>query len=274
MTLCAASAAIGQETVVRKRQFLVVTAAWTAGGWTRAQQRAAARPEVIRVAAASDLQFALAALAQAYQRQAGATVQITWGASGSLAQQLRHGLPVDLFLSADEAFALQLDTAGLTQGPGVIYALGRIALLVPADSPLPLDPDLRGLRDALPDLRHFAIANPQHAPYGRAARQALERTGLWPLIEPKLVIGENIAQATQFVTGGAAQAGITAASLALAPPVVRASRSLVLPAQLHEPLRQRMVLLRGAKPAAAGFYRFLQEPAARAELQRHGFGSQ
>ena len=148
---------------------------------------------------------------------------------------------------------------------------GRIALIVPADSSIRLDPGLAGLRGALPGLRHFAIGNPEHAPYGRAARQALERLGLWPLVQPKLVIGENIAQATQFVTSGAAQAGITAASLAKAPEVARLTRSLTLAAELHEPLRQRMVLLRSASPAAGGFYRFLQTPAARAVLGRYGF---
>jgi molybdate transport system substrate-binding protein len=259
---------------VRKRDFLILAAAWTAAGWGRAQAPGARAPNPIRVAAASDLQFALAELAQAYQRQSGTAVQITLGASGNLAQQIRQGLPVDLFMSADEEFVFQLNSTGLTQDRGVIYALGRIALLVPAGSAIGLDPGLRGLREALPDLRHFAIANPEHAPYGRAARQALERTGLWPLVEPKLVIGENIAQATQFVTGGAAQAGITAASLANAPPVARASRSQILPADLHAPMRQRMALLRGASPAAADFYRFLQAGAARAELQRHGFGSE
>jgi molybdate transport system substrate-binding protein len=120
-------------------------------------------------------------------------------------------------------------------------------------------------------VKHFAIANPQHAPYGRAARQALERLALWEMARPKLVLGENIAQATQFVTSGAAQAGITALSLALAPEVARLSRHLVLPAHLHEPLRQRMVLLKGARPGARDFYDFLQGPAARRVFERYGF---
>ncbi|MEO8654399.1 MAG: molybdate ABC transporter substrate-binding protein, partial [Ramlibacter sp.] len=225
----------------------------------------------IRVAAASDLQFAMAELARQYRRETGRVVQINLGSSGSFAQQIRQGLPVDLFLSADEDYVLQLAAAGLTQDRGVIYASGRIALIVPADSTLRLDPGLTGLRGALPGLRHFAIGNPEHAPYGRAARQALERLGLWPLVQPKLVIGENIAQATQFVTSGAAQAGITAASLAKAPEVARLTRSLTLAAELHEPLRQRMVLLRSASLPAVDFYRFVQTPAARAVLGRYGF---
>ena len=240
-----------------------------AGAWAQSPGPAASGP--IRVAAASDLQFAMAELAGQYRRETGQVVQLNLGSSGGFAQQIRQGLPVELFLSADEDYVLQLAAAGLTQDRGVIYALGRIALVVAANSTIKLDPALAGLREALPGLLHFAIGNPEHAPYGRAARQALQRLELGPLLQPKLVIGENIAQATQFVTSGAAQAGITSASLAKAPEGARLTRSLTLPAQLHAPLRQRMVLLRFASPAAADFYRFLQTSAARSVLQRHGF---
>lgn len=257
---------------MRKRDFLAFAGALAVGPAVLAQQLVAAPAGPIRVAAASDLQFALAELAGQYQKESGQRVQLTMGSSGNFTQQIRQGLPVDLFLSADEEFVFQLADAGLTLDRGAIYALGRIALLVPAGSPIALDPGLRGLGEALPAVRHFAIANPEHAPYGRAARQALERLGLWQRVQPKLVIGENIAQATQFVTSGAAQAGITAASLAVAPQVARLTRSLTLPADLHAPLRQRMVLLRSAGPPAADFYRFLQTPAARTVLQRYGFG--
>ena len=233
--------------------------------------QAEAAPAPVRVAAASDLKFVLAELAQRYQSETGHGVELNLGSSGQFAQQIRQGLPVDLFMAADEDFVFQLADAGLTRDRGALYALGRIAAVVPAASSLTLDPALRGLRVAGSAISHFAIANPQHAPYGRAARQALERLGLWPWVEPKLVLGENIAQATQFVTGGAAQAGITALSLALAPEVARLARHLVLPASLHSPLRQRMVLLKSASAQAADFYQFLQTPAARTVLRRFGF---
>jgi molybdate transport system substrate-binding protein len=233
--------------------------------------KADAAPAPVRVAAASDLKFVLAELAQQYQRQTGRRVELALGSSGQFAQQIRQGLPVDLFMAADEEFVFQLAEAGLTRDRGSLYALGRIAAVVPRASALTLDPALQGLRAAGPAISHFAIANPEHAPYGRAAREALERLGLWAWAKPRLVLGENIAQATQFVTGGAAQAGITALSLALAQELVRLARHVVLPATLHSPLRQRMVLLKSAGEAAGEFYAFLQTEPARAVMRRYGF---
>lgn len=229
-----------------------------------------ARPAPVRVAAASDLQFALPELAARFNQESGQRVELNFGSSGKFAQQISQGLPVDVYMAADEGFVFQLADAGLTQGRGDLYALGRLAALVPAASRIALDPGLRGLRDSWSLIQHFAIANPEHAPYGRAAQQALRKVGLWEAAKPKLVLGENISQATQFVTSGAAQAGISALALALAPEVAKAARHVVLPADLHEPLRQRMVLLRSARPQALGFYRFLKTPAARTVLQRYG----
>lgn len=247
------------------------SAALLAFGAARAMGERPSQP--VRVAAASDLKFAMDELAGRFRQQSGVTVQISFGSSGQFAQQIRQGLPVDLYLSADESYVFHLADAGLTQGKGVVYALGRVAVIVPKSSAVGLEPGLASLRAALPGIRAFAIANPEHAPYGRAAQQALERLGLWPTVRSRLVLGENVAQATQYVTSGAAQAGITAWSLALAPAVAGLTRSMVLPPDLHLPMRQRMVLLRGAAPQAAGFYEFLQSDWARATLQRHGFGA-
>jgi molybdate transport system substrate-binding protein len=251
---------------MHKRSFLEAMAAGLAAlGAGRSHGARAA----VKVAAASDLKFALTDLAQQYQRETGQEVQLSLGSSGQFAQQIRQGLPTDIYMSADEDFVFRLADAGLTQGRGDLYALGRIAAVVPMASMLALDSGLRRL--AWPAIRHFAIANPEHAPYGRAAQQALERLGLWNMAKPRLVLGENVAQATQFVTSGSAQAGITALSLALAPEVAKLARHVPLPADLHEPLRQRMVMLRSARPAAADFYRFLQRPAARVVFGRYGF---
>ena len=254
-----------------RRHWLALAAAGLTGIWGvprpgRAQDRAP-----VRVAAASDLKFALADLAGLFQKETGHAVVLNLGSSGNFMRQIRQGLPVDLFLSADEGFVFQLADAGLTRDRGALYATGRLALVAPRGSTLPLDAELRGLRAHWGSISKFAIANPEHAPYGRAAQQALEKLGLWTLVQPKLVLGDNIAQATQFVATGAAQAGLTALSLALAPELAALTRHVALPQALHAPLRQRMVLLKSASPAAQAFYDYLQGPAAREVLQRYGF---
>lgn len=232
----------------------------------------------MRVAAASDLKFVLAELLQLFRQESGVRVEASFGSSGNFARQIRQGLPVDLFLSADESWVQQLAQAGLTRtllggvrDTGVIYGHGRIALLVPKDSSIGLDAELRGLRGAWASVTKFAIAHPGHAPYGRAAREALEQLGLWSMVSQKVVLGENIAQATQFVTTGAAQAGITAMSLALAPEIARQTRYLTLPASLHQPLRQCMVLTANPLPEAVRLYDFLRTPHAGELFRRYGF---
>lgn len=237
----------------------------------RAQGDRAPVSAVASVAAASDLKFALEEIVDQLEKNSPHRFRLTLGSSGSLAQQIRQGLPAELYLSADEDYVFRLADAGLTQDRGALYALGRIAIYVPLNSPLSLDTKLEGLRNNWTKVSQFAIANPDHAPYGRAARQALQKLGLWELVKPKLVLGENISQATQFVTTGAAQAGITALSLGLAPQVASLGRHLALPDHLHAPLRQRMVLLKTAGPAAAALYAYLQSAPARVVLARYGF---
>lgn len=256
---------------------ILSTAAWMPGSARTADPGGKA----LRVAAASDLKFVLPLLLDAFQAAIGTKVEASFGSSGNFAQQIRQGLPVDLFMSADEGWVVQLAQAGFTRqvanagvaqpDRGVIYALGRLALYVPLDSSIPLDPELAGLRSSWNQVNKFAIANPEHAPYGRAARESLEKLGLWEQVRPKLVLGENIAQATQFVATGAAQAGITALSLALAPEVARHGRHVALPAHLHAPLRQCMVLTRTAAPQAQALFDYLQTAAARALFKRYGF---
>lgn len=223
------------------------------------------------LAAASDLKFAMDELIGQYQAQTGRKVQAVYGSSGQFFTQIGQGAPFDIFLSADESLVTQLEGKGLTQGPGVLYGVGRLVFFVPTGSRL--KPDLADLRLALEDgrLRRLAIANPVHAPYGRAAQQSLQKLGLWPAIEPRLVLGENVSQAAQFAASGAAEGGIFALSLVLAPALGQAGSFTEVPADLHAPLRQRMALLRRAGPEAQAFYAWLQEPAARAVLQRYGF---
>ncbi|HEX6704038.1 MAG TPA: molybdate ABC transporter substrate-binding protein [Albitalea sp.] len=232
-----------------------------------------AQGEPARVAAASDLQFALPEVAAAFHQAGTQRVELNFGSSGNFARQIQQGAPFDLFLSADEGFVHRLADAGLTRDRGNLYAIGRIVLMAPRSSALKLDAELDGLRRDWDRVRRFAIANPEHAPYGRAAREALEKRGMWAQVQERLVLGENISQATQYIATGAADAGITALSLALAPPVAAQTRHVPLPESLHAPLRQRMVLLKGARPAALAFHEFLSSPEARAMLSRHGFAA-
>ena len=239
-----------------------------------ASANAKPKSQIIRIAAASDLKFALARVVEPFERQTGAKVELSLGSSGNFARQILQGLPVDIFMSADEDWAFKVADAGMAQGGptdrGVVYAQGRLALIVPSASPIALDAQLKGLQTQWASVRKFALANPELAPYGRAAQQALQKLGLWDLIKPKLVIGESIAQATQFVTSGAAQAGITALPLAVAPELATMSKHISLPAQLHAPLRQRMVLLKTSSAQGRALYEYLQSAKVSDLLKNHG----
>jgi molybdate transport system substrate-binding protein len=247
----------------------VLVACLALGG--AARPGAADEPPVI--AAAADLQFALAEVAEAFTQATGHQVKLANGSSGNFAQQIRQGAPFQLFLSADEQYVFDLARDGLTQDEGVLYAVGRIALIVPKGSPLEVDGTLEDLRQAIADgrVKHFAIANPEHAPYGKRAEEALRHVGLWDALQGKLVLGENVAQTAQLATSGSSQGGIIAYSLAISPKVMELGSYALIPAEWHEPLQQRMVLLKDAGPVAVQFYAYMQAPEARAVLRRFGF---
>ena len=225
------------------------------------------------VAAASDLKFALEELAASFELETGQKLRLVFGSSGNFYAQILQGAPFHLYMSADEDFIFKLADAGKTVDRGRLYARGRIGLLVPTGSPLQPDGELKDLRAALKDgrLRKFAIANPEHAPYGQRAEEALRHAGLWEAIRPRLVLGENISQAAQFATSGSAQGGLVAQSLALAPSLARLGRFALVPEHWHRPLLQRMVLLKGAPPAVRAFYDYMVTPAAQAVMVRYGF---
>ncbi|HJV47903.1 MAG TPA: molybdate ABC transporter substrate-binding protein [Geothrix sp.] len=235
--------------------------------------RRAPSNEVPVVAAAADLQFALEEVAQHFTARTGRPVKLAFGSSGNFARQLEQGAPFQLFMSADEAFVTRLSQAGRTLDGGTLYAVGRIGLFVPRGSSLKADGSLEDLRAALKDGRlvSFAIANPEHAPYGQRAEEALRKAGLWEAIRPKLVLGENASQAAQFTASGSAQGGILAYSLARSPRIAEAGTFALIPAEWHRPLAQRMVLMKGAGPTAKALYAFLQQPEAKSILQKHGF---
>lgn len=243
-----------------------------AGAWLLASAMAHAQ-DVPAIAAASDLQFALDDIAERFHKDSGLAVRITYGSSGNFTRQIAQDAPFEIFLSADESYVFALAAQNLTPDRGVRYASGRIVLFVPHRSSLKPDAQLTDLRKALADgrIKRFAIANPGHAPYGRAAKQALQSAGLWDKLQPYLVLGENVSQAAQFAASGSAQGGIFAYSLALAPAIAARGQFVLIPEKLHQPLHQRMVLTRKAGDTARLFYAYLQQPAARAVFKGYGF---
>jgi molybdate transport system substrate-binding protein len=255
---------------------LVVAAALCAAAPACADRRGEGGADgtaALSIAAASDLRYALDELAASFEaEQRGVRVEVSYGSSGTFYAQILNGAPYDLFLSADIGYPRQLAERGLTvPGSEFSYGEGRIVVWVPQASPV--DVETRGLGAlTAPAVARVAIANPEHAPYGRAAEAALRSAAILEEIRPKLVLGENIAQTMQFVQSGAADAGIVALSLALAPPAAGGRYQLV-PSSAHPPLEQGGAILRAAThgDAANAFRQFMLGPAARAVLMRYGF---
>ncbi|MDI5921182.1 molybdate ABC transporter substrate-binding protein [Halomonas sp. LR5S13] len=251
---------------------------WALVAWL-ALTTPAALAEVPTLAAASDLQFALTEAAERFQDETGRELRLNFGSSGNFMRQIRQGAPFELYLSADEAYVRALHEAGLTEDEGVVYAVGRLAWLQPAGRDgLPGDDDpLAGVREAIDAHRagqgrpRIALANPEHAPYGVAARQALEHAGLWEDSGSLRILGENVSQAARFALADEARGGLVAWSLALAPALAERSEHVLIPEAWHGPLVQRMALIEGAGETARAFYTWLQQPAAREILAAYGF---
>ena len=244
-----------------------------AAGCGRDASRPAAGRARLRIAAASDLNAALGDLIPIFTASRNIDVSVSYGSSGTFYAQLLNRAPFDLFLSADMAYPRQLTAKGLTVSDSAFtYATGRIVLWTPAASPL--DVTHAGLEALTSDrVAHIAIANPDHAPYGRAAVAALTHAGIYDRVRSKLVFGENVAQAMQFVSTGAADAGIVALSLALAPASKDAGRWFEIPATDYPAIEQGGAILQWASDvdAARAFRAFLTSEPGRAVLKRYGF---
>lgn len=234
---------------------------------------ALARNDAPVVAAASDLQFAVAEVAAAFAAETGMSVRLSMGSTGNFARQIREGAPFEIFMAADEQFIFDLHAEGFTPDRGDLYALGRIVIMAPHGSSLAPDAELEMLSGMLAagQISRFAIANPDHAPYGMRAREALITKGIWEDLQPFMVWGENVSQAAQFALSGNAEGGIIAYSLALAPEVGPRGSYALIPEDWHAPLRQRMALLTGAGEAARAFYAYMMGPVAREIMERYGF---
>jgi molybdate transport system substrate-binding protein len=233
-----------------------------------------AQAQRVRVAAAADLKFAMEELGKEFENETGTKIEVSYGSSGNFFSQLQNGAPFDLFFSADVAYPKKLEAQGFVE-PGTLreYALGRIVIWMPNDSSVDL---AKEGWNALLDLRvhKIALANPELAPYGRAAASALQKAGIYGQVKAKLVYGENISQAAQFVQSGNAQAGIIALSLALSPGM-KDGKMWEIPSEMHPRIEQGAALLKNARnrSAALAFLNFVKSASGVKILEQHGFSA-
>jgi len=226
--------------------------------------------EQITIAAAADLKFALDEIVALFGKtHPDDRVETIYGSSGKFQAQIRQGAPFDLYFSADIAYPRALKAEGFAASEVYPYAVGRIVLWRPSQGAGGMT--LAGLAD--PAIRKIAIANPGHAPYGKRAEEALRASGIWEKVAAKLVYGENIAQAAQFVQTGNAEVGIIALSLALSPDMIKLGSYALIPHQLHQPLEQGYIITRRAanNPLAQTFANFFAGKEAHAIMAHYGF---
>jgi molybdate transport system substrate-binding protein len=245
-----------------------------AGRERAAKQQSKKVPQELLVAAAADLKFAMEEMVQKFQRDSPEiSVEVTYGSSGNFYSQLVNQAPFDIYFSADVGYPRKLSEQGLAlEGSDFVYAVGRIVIWAPIFSPIDVERlGTEALRHS--SVRHIAIANPKHAPYGKAAEAAMRSLGLYEAVREKLVYGENVAQAFQFIQSGAAELGIIALSLALAPNARDQGRYWEIPQQAYPRLEQGGVILRWARDptAARSFRSFALGSTGREILKRYGF---
>jgi molybdate transport system substrate-binding protein len=227
----------------------------------------------INVAAAADLSAAMQEVAIKYEKRTGVAVKLSFGASGALTQQIQNGAPFDVFFSADMDYPRQLIADGQADGATLYrYAVGQLVLWVPQDSPL--DVEHKGMDVLLdPSVKKISIANPQHAPYGRAAAAALKHYGLYEKLGDRLVLGENVSQAAQFVESGNAQVGFVALAHAMAPAMQGKGKYWVVPEDAYPALDQGVVLLSHSPHPedAVAFLQYVKTAEVATLLRRYGF---
>jgi molybdate transport system substrate-binding protein len=230
-------------------------------------------PTKLSIAAAADLKFALDDLIKEFEgKYPAAKVNVTYGSSGNFFAQFQSGAPFDLFFSADIAYPRKLAEVGLGADNVFLYAIGRIVVWVPKDSPV--DVEKLGIKALLdPSVRKIAVANPEHAPYGRAAVAAMKALNVYDTVASRLVYGENIAQTAQFVQSGAADVGILALSLAIAPQMRNAGRFWQVPLDAYPQMEQGGIILKSSRnlEAARAFREFVLGGHGREVLERYGF---
>lgn len=235
---------------------------------------AAGEPPALMVAAASDLQTVMPAIVERFQKATGTAVRVSFGSSGNFTSQIQNGAPFDVFLSADSEYPKRLAAGGFVDGASmVVYANGHLALWTRTGSGVDVTRGLAVLTD--PAVKRIAIANPDHAPYGRAAVAALKHEGLYERVQPKLVLGENVSQAAQFAESGNADVGLFSRSLALDPALKARGRFVDVPATSYPPIQQAGVVVQSSrnKAAARRFLAFVRTPEIVQLLTASGFAA-
>jgi molybdate transport system substrate-binding protein len=231
----------------------------------------AVQAQPLTVAVASNMKPAFEEIFRQFQRTHPQPLRIIYGSSGNLSSQIQQGAPISLLISADEVYPLRLFQAGLTRDAGSVYALGHLALITNTTSGIQLSSDPQKLPMILAQSKKVAIANPDLAPYGKAAVQFLQSSNQWEQVKGRLVFGENISIATTYVRSGAADLGFTALALAKSPELANSIRYVVLPENTYQPIKQRMVLMINTNPIAVELYEYLQSSTAKIILQQYGY---
>lgn len=249
------------------------------GTQIRAQDQPARAPDAAHaagepnVAAAASLRYALDEIAKRYENDTGKSVKITYGATGTLVHQIEAGAPFEALFAADDESVMKLARGGKTEGEPTVFARGELSVAAPKGSPVAVDADLEGLKVALAagKVKHIAIANPETAPYGRAAQEALKKAALWDEVQPLLVIGQNIGQTAAFISTGAAEVGFIARSLAISKEIAPKVDAAVVPGAWHQPIYHGMAVIKDASREAKAFADFVRGPQGREVLEASGF---
>ena len=227
--------------------------------------------QVPTIAVTANMKDAFLEIITSFKPTGKPEMRVVYGSSGNFTTQILNGAPFNLFIAADEHFPLELYKGGKTVDEGVVYAIGRLAIIAKKSSGIQLLDNKAEMAKAIQKANKIAIAKPDLAPYGKAAVEYLKAEGLWGLAKNKLVYADNIGVATTYVVSGAADIGFTAVSLAKSPDVIKETNFLSLNPKLYEPIKQRMVLIKGAPQEAVDLYRFMQMPEAKTILQKYGY---
>ena len=227
--------------------------------------------QVPTIAVAANMKDAFLEIITSFKPTGKSEMRVVYGSSGNFTTQILNGAPFNLFIAADEHFPLELYKSGKTVDEGLVYAIGKLAIIAKKSSGIQLLDSKAEMARAIQRANKIAIAKQDLAPYGKAAVEYLKAEGLWDLAKNKLVYADNIGVATTYVVSGAADIGFTAVSLAKSSEVVKETSFLPLNPKLYEPIKQRMVLIKAAPQEAVDLYRFMQTPEARNILQKYGY---